>query len=327
MTEVETLLISIVIPARNEAADIDRTLDACVAIDYEPKEIIVVDDSTDETPEIVSRYADRGVRLIHREENRNGCCGARNRGMQEARGDIVVLMNADNVPRPDFLRRLLPHYEQGADCVVVNSVVLNRDNLWAQYLHADDLTRVAPNPRWSEGFSCRREAAEAVGYIPGDFPIPFCRDNSFSPLLEQAGFKKHVDRTISMEHVCADTFRSFWNNRVWRGTMSAPHAYYMRGIPVPIVALREAFKAMRTIGRFLLILPAILRALKQSRNISSGARNIPALLIVGLVNDLATLTGNLKGLLRLVREEGVFTRSGSRYDIPIPCPKKMSKGV
>jgi uncharacterized protein (DUF2126 family) len=77
----DTPLVSIVIPARNEVRDIAATLDTILAIDYEPKEILVVDDSTDETPDIVVRYAGRGVRLIHREQNRNGCCGARNLGM------------------------------------------------------------------------------------------------------------------------------------------------------------------------------------------------------------------------------------------------------
>ena len=58
---------SFVIPTRNEAEDIRRTLERCLAVDYPHKEILVVDDSTDETPRIVSEYADRGVRLIHRE--------------------------------------------------------------------------------------------------------------------------------------------------------------------------------------------------------------------------------------------------------------------
>lgn len=100
-------LASIIMPSRNEEVDIKRTLDACLAIDYEPKEIIVVDDSIDQTPQIVESYADRGVHLVHREQNRNGCCGARNLGMQMAKGEILAILNADDVPRRDFLKRLL----------------------------------------------------------------------------------------------------------------------------------------------------------------------------------------------------------------------------
>ena len=95
------------------------------------------------------------------------------------------------MPGPDFLRRILLWYEQGADYVVVRSLVANRDNIWAQFIYASGTAQMKdqPEPLWSEGFSCRRLAVEAVGYIPGDFPIPFCRDNRLSKTLAQAGFK------------------------------------------------------------------------------------------------------------------------------------------
>ena len=114
-------LVSIVIPARNEGADIARTLEVCLDIDYAPKEIIVVDDSTDDTPAIVASYAERNVRLIHRTQNDNGCCGARTTGMRQAAGVIVVLLNADARPAPDFIDRILTHYRDGADYVIVRS--------------------------------------------------------------------------------------------------------------------------------------------------------------------------------------------------------------
>jgi len=241
--------VTVVIPARNEAKDIAATLEACLAIEYGPKEIIVVDDSTDETPQIVGQYAERGVRLIHRSQNRNGCCGARNLGMQSAEGEIIVLMNADNRPRPDFLQRLIKHYQEGADFVVVRSMVLNRDNPWGQFIFASSMPDTHPDPLWSEGFSCRKSAAKAVGYIPGDFPIPFCRDNAFGKILGEARFVKHIDRNIEMEHVSPSTLPEFWRNQVWRGTISAPHAYYLRKISLPVVMLREIAKACRRIIR------------------------------------------------------------------------------
>lgn len=308
--------VSIVIPTRNEAKDIAETLEACLAIDYEPKEIIVVDDSTDETPEIVSRYADRGVQLIHREQNRNGCCGARNLGMQMAKGEIVVLMNADNRPRPDFLRRILVHYQNGADFVLVRSTVLNRDNMWAQYIHASGMVHFHdhPNQAWSEGFSCRRTVAEAVGYLPGDFPIPFCRDNLLGANLEQAGFRKVFDLTIPMEHISPDTFRDYWHNQVWRGSFSAPYAYYFHGLPVPLIALREMLKAARCVFLDLLLLPALWRSYRCSRYTPRGWRSIPSLFVVGLVHDAAIIVGNFKGLWRLLRAEGLCPIRARRQD-------------
>jgi glycosyltransferase involved in cell wall biosynthesis len=132
----EPLSISIVIPARNEAQDIRATLERCLAIDYPAKEIIVVDDSSDETPQIVEEYAEKGVRLIRREKNQDACCGARNVGIRAAQGEVIVLLDADAHPPPDFLARIAEHYAAGADWLVVRSRVANRESLWGRYLYA-----------------------------------------------------------------------------------------------------------------------------------------------------------------------------------------------
>jgi glycosyltransferase involved in cell wall biosynthesis len=299
-------VISIIIPARNEAADIAATLEACLALEYDPKEIIVVDDSTDGTPQIVEGFAWRGVRLIRRDVNWNGCCGARNLGMQSASGDIVVLMNADARPRPDFLRRLLPHYEQGADCLVVRSLVYNRDTPWGQYLYARGRCKRRVDPHWSEGFSCRRQAAAAVGYIPGDFPLPFCRDNLLSQAMVRAGYVKHVDLSIVMEHLVPATFGEFWRNRKWRGTMAPLHHHYFRRIPVPLILLQESAKAVKAMLLSLLLLPPLLRAVRYARYTPHSALDLPALMAAGLVHDLAVSAGNLQGAVQLVCVAGFW---------------------
>ena len=293
-------LFSIVIPTRNESEDVARTLEAVLAISYEPKEIIVVDDSTDETPEIISRYASRGVRLIHRAQNRNGCCGARNLGMQMAKGEVVVIFNADNLPRSDFIHRLLSHYQNGADYVIVKSVVLNRENPWGKYTFAAGMAWLNTNPcmEWSEGFSCRRVAAEAVGYIPGDFPVPFCRDWMIGATLNEAGFKKHVDLNIEIEHIAPATLNSYWHNQTWRGTFSAPYSYYIGKKSLPVILIREILKAGRTFLKYLLILPVLLRAVRLSRYVGHW-RDVPVIFFVSLIQDVAMTVGNAKGFIRL----------------------------
>ena len=165
---------SIVIPTYNEERDIAGTLDGLLAIDYPAVEIIVVDDSTDMTPAIVRRYEARGVRLIH-PPKREGRCGARNLGIQEASGDVVVILNADVRPRPDFFRRLVPYYEQGYDYVLVNSKVANTHDLYARYVGSMGAAVQGGDPswmEWTEGFSCRREMAIRAGLFPTGFPVP-----------------------------------------------------------------------------------------------------------------------------------------------------------
>jgi glycosyltransferase involved in cell wall biosynthesis len=308
----DRLLFSIVIPCRNEAADIAETLEACLALDWERVEILVIDDSTDETPEIVLRYKDRGVRLIHREENRNGCCGARNLGMQLATGEIVVLVNADNRPSPDFLQRLVAHYQQGADFVIVRSQVRAPIGIWSRYLAAKERCDADTDPNWCEGFSCRRSAAQSVGFIPGDFPIPFCRDHSFGAALTKAGFKKEIDLTIVVEHVVPDTGSSFWQNRRWRGSFTAPYNYYLRHLPLPVVCGREVVRALRTVLTYLLVAPVVWRVARLARHAPRGWRDAPGLLAAHTVQELAVGVGTWHGLARLIsvlHQEGLQARS------------------
>lgn len=313
MTNLSSIpLVSIIIPARNEENDIVRTLDACINIDYEPKEIIVVDDSTDSTPRIVGRYAARGVRLIHRDQNTNGCCGARNLGMQQASGEIIVLLNADDVPSSDFLQRLVPHYRDGTDWVLIDSRVLNCDNMWARYISAEHLAKMnwrqekSSRFAWSEGFSCRRSAAHAVGYIPGDFPIPFCRDYMLGLQLEVAGFTRTVDLSIIMDHVSPSSFSEYWRNQVWRASFSAPFRYYLKSVPFYKIVLIEFLKSVRWLLVLILALPLLWRSGIYVKH-SGGVKYFPEMLIVGIIHDAARVAGSWQGLRRLTK--AVFMES------------------
>lgn len=95
----ESERISVVIPLYNKAAEVERALMSVVAQSLAPREIIVVDDgSTDNSAEIVERVAmqhpEANIRLI-RQEN-GGVSAARNRGIEEATGDYVALLDADD---------------------------------------------------------------------------------------------------------------------------------------------------------------------------------------------------------------------------------------
>lgn len=299
-------MFSIIIPCRNEMQDIANTLNGCLSIEYKPKEIIVVDDSTDDTPTIISRYADKGVKLIHREVNSNGCCGARNVGMRMAKGDFIILLNSDDLPAPDLLRRLLQHFREGADYVVIQSIVGNCDNIWAKYIRAVELVGVAnkEDQEWSEGFACRRTAAEAVGFIPGDFPVPFCRDWMFGAELGRAGYRKKVDYSIIMKHVAPHTLKTFWRNQIWRSTMWAPSAFYFKKKPISTIFMKESMKTGWRLVRGLLLLPNVLQAIRFSRLLSGNLNEMMPILFVRYVQDAAFTIGAFKGIMMLSKNKG-----------------------
>jgi GT2 family glycosyltransferase len=102
------LSVSTVIPTFNRAHLIARAVDSALAQHAPGDEILIVDDgSTDDTARVVSRYGS-AVRYI-RTPNR-GAGAARNRGIQEARGDLVAFLDSDDEWMPgklDLARRWL----------------------------------------------------------------------------------------------------------------------------------------------------------------------------------------------------------------------------
>jgi cellulose synthase/poly-beta-1,6-N-acetylglucosamine synthase-like glycosyltransferase len=89
-------------------------LDSVLAFDYPRNklEIIVVDDSTDETTQLVQSYEKEHpglVTVLHREKRDGFKAGALQAALDTSKGEFFALFDADHVPASDFLRRMVPH--------------------------------------------------------------------------------------------------------------------------------------------------------------------------------------------------------------------------
>ena len=96
-------LVSVIIPAYNAAATLDRAVASALSQTYRPLEVLVVDDgSTDATPQVVARLGD-AVRSV-RQPNQ-GVSVARNEALRRARGDLIAFLDADDEWLPEKLER------------------------------------------------------------------------------------------------------------------------------------------------------------------------------------------------------------------------------
>ncbi len=109
--------VSVVVPLYNKSAWIDRCLDSIERQSFGDFEVIVVDDgSTDDGARKVENRS--GIRLIRQANAGPGA--ARNRGVREARGELIAMLDADDAWDPAYLAesvRILDDYGEGVACV------------------------------------------------------------------------------------------------------------------------------------------------------------------------------------------------------------------
>lgn len=100
---------SIIVPAFNVTTTVAQTLDALLAQTFTDFEIIVVDDgSTDMTSKILDRYADDSrIRIIY--QRNRGLAGARNTGINAAKGLAIGFCDADDIWEPTKLAEHIKH--------------------------------------------------------------------------------------------------------------------------------------------------------------------------------------------------------------------------
>jgi cellulose synthase/poly-beta-1,6-N-acetylglucosamine synthase-like glycosyltransferase len=127
--------VTVQLPIYNELHTVERLLTAVARLDY-PRgrlEIQLLDDSTDETRRVAARTVARlrrqGMDVIHvtRPERAGFKAGALAAGLAEAKGELIAIFDADFLPLPDFLRRVVPHFADPiVGCVQTRWGHLNR---------------------------------------------------------------------------------------------------------------------------------------------------------------------------------------------------------
>ena len=157
-------LITLIVPAYNEALVIQPALRNLLTLEYPDYEVIVVDDgSSDDTYAIASRVARESTRVSVRvvTKRNGGKADALNTGIALARGEFVMCMDGDTKLSRNALRAMIRHFDDPRVGGVAGNVrILNRENL---------LTKIQAL-EYVEGLAMVRKAqsfVRTVNIIPG----------------------------------------------------------------------------------------------------------------------------------------------------------------
>ena len=223
--------VSIVVPAFNESVGVERAVRSLDASDYPEFEIIVVDDgSTDGTAELVEEL--RLDRVLVLRQSNQGKAAALNRGVDAARHEVVVMVDADTVFEPETLGRLVqPFAEHEVGGVSGNTKVGNRGRLLGRWQHIEYVMGFNLDRRLYDTLQCmptvpgaigafRRQALADVGGVSG---TTLAEDTDLTLAVGRAGWRvAYVEEALAWTEA-PSSLRQLWRQRYrWSyGTLQA----------------------------------------------------------------------------------------------------------
>lgn len=119
-------MISIVVPLYNKAPYIERSIKSVLNQTYTAFEILILDDgSTDNGSEIVEKMAFVDNRIKYFYHTNRGVSYTRNRGIQEAKGELICFLDADDTYEETFLEKMVKNTKESNICYCGHNYVLN----------------------------------------------------------------------------------------------------------------------------------------------------------------------------------------------------------
>ncbi|MEK7465640.1 MAG: glycosyltransferase [Patescibacteria group bacterium] len=296
---------SIIVPTYNEEKDIYRTLNALEALDWDGYEVIIVDGhSTDKTIEIIKGYANRlsyFSLLFQPESKRKGVAEARNIGIKAAKNNVLVILNADVILPRDFLGRIAPYYLEGKYWVSVFDRVLNTEKLYPRYVGAEGYyvytVKGAPWV-WTEGFSCRKDAALEVGLFSEDMPGFSGEDVDFGVELEKR-YPGVRATEIIVPHIAPDTLKEFWWQQRARGKGRTNYYYYAKHFSLFHIILNTILSTVSRLVKIVIPLP-IIRAWHISLYSGRRHKDFIPFMWISYVKDAGMIIGMWQALFRVI---------------------------
>lgn len=186
-------LISVIIPAYNAEKYLKEALESIIKQNYDPLEIIFVDDgSTDNTAKIVREF---GHNIIYVYQENSGPSVARNTGLKVANGEYITFLDADDFWHDNHLKNLLNCFNKNPNLEVamglIQLILLNQDQEGNSFFK--EFSRSTANVNLAAGLY-KKSIFEKVGYF--DPKLRSADDVDFYLRIKEAGIKiEMIDNT------------------------------------------------------------------------------------------------------------------------------------
>jgi glycosyltransferase involved in cell wall biosynthesis len=117
---MSTPLISIIVPCYNHAEYLPETLDSVLVQTFANWECIIVNDgSTDNTETIAKQYTEKDDRIKYIHQQNGGLSAARNIGIEAAKGEFILPLDADDLIHKEYLAKAIAAFETNKNLAVV----------------------------------------------------------------------------------------------------------------------------------------------------------------------------------------------------------------
>ncbi|MFC1850506.1 glycosyltransferase [candidate division CSSED10-310 bacterium] len=222
----DSVLYSIIIPTFNGAETIERCLHSIFNQTLEkPFEVIIIDSSDDETPQIVRTQFPQAILISLEKQTPEGM--ARNIGITKAKGDIVVMTDQDCVVPPYWLSKIQKKMVRSDYDAIGGSIIpFSGGDLWNHISFLVEFNEFLPEAKAGLrnnvptcNIAYRKEIFSNHLRFTDDFPI--AEDLVFNNLLVHHGWKLYFDPDITIWHISRTGLKAALKHQYYLGSGSA----------------------------------------------------------------------------------------------------------
>ncbi len=215
--------VSVVIPVHNGERTLGQCMESVLRQNYHDYEVIIVDDnSTDGTREIIKKFQRNNAKVGYVFEEKVSRGAARNSGVKHAKGNIIAMTDADCVVPADWIDKLTEPIRRGNEIAVQGNEVDTIGNYWTKmqqsfnqrFLEARSAGDYIDHVD-TKNFAVDREILENVGFF--DSRIGNLEDFELKIRLKKCGHKIFFLKDLKVAHFHRDSFSKLFSRRLEQG--------------------------------------------------------------------------------------------------------------